>query len=194
MKSLHCCLKNIFSNEFKVFEEAPVGSYCRDVTLEENDICSQQKLAIYDMPSNVVVVKCPIQYSSERICDYLIFDLKCDAVILCELKYTYYGRSRNNAIKQIRDTKELVQDIIAKMKVRCEIGEGNREIKEHYMMFSSEKKRADKRRTHSNPRDEKLKLHCFIGLSMSYNQIKKTIRCKYNYNDDYKRIELITFV
>ncbi|MGU9951842.1 MAG: hypothetical protein ACNYPH_06005 [Gammaproteobacteria bacterium WSBS_2016_MAG_OTU1] len=183
-----------------MFEEAPVESYYQEVILEEGDKCSRQELAIYDMPSNVVVVKCPTKYgelvngSYKKICDYLIFDLWRNAVILCELKKTYHGKPRNNAIEQIWDTKELVQNIIAEMEVHCEIGKINRKIKEHYMMFSSEKKRMDIRPTHKNAHDKKLKLHCFIGLSMSYNQIKKTIRCKYNYNDDYKRIELITFV
>ncbi len=188
MKSFHCCLKNILADKFKVPENASVENR-HSVTLQDID----QELTIYDMPSHVVVVKCPpnqewlFNQGYTQICDYLIFDSSCNAVILCELKKTLSENHRNKAFKQIMHTKKLVQYIIAGMETHCEIGEINRKIKEHYMMFSDNKGRAEKISTHGSTNKveeysyEDVKgftLYSYVSSKISYSQIRETIGCK----------------
>ncbi len=178
MKTFRCCLKNILADEFKVSGNTPVGN-CYQVTLKD----IEQNLVIQNMPLYVVVVKCPpgqnwlFKGSYTQVCDYLIFDPSCNAVILCELKKKFSKRCRREAVKQIQSTKKLVQYIIAGMETHCKIDEANRKIKEHYMMFSSEekgKKRLEKGSTH----DPIKKMHVFITSKISYSKIREAIGCK----------------
>ena len=74
------------------------------------------------MPSYVVVVKCPtnqdwlFNQGYAQICDYLIFDLSCNAVILCELKKTFSENRRNKAFKQIMHTKNWFNTLLLEWK------------------------------------------------------------------------------
>ncbi len=187
MKSFHCCLKNILANKFKVPEKVSVGGRYQ-ITLKDN----KHKFTIYDMPSHVVVVKCPTSQdwlfnkNYTKICDYLIFDSSCNAVILCELKKTFHEGAKNEAVEQIWHTKKLVQGVIAGMETHCKVGEINRKMKEHYMMFS-DKRRIEKSPTRGStvkfeehPCEDKKEftLYSCVSSEISYKQIAKTIGCK----------------
>ncbi len=186
MKSFRYCLKDILADKIEVPREVPVGN-CYQVTLKEENKNSNQELIIQHMPPSVVIVKCPsgqnwlFKGDCAQICDYLIFDLLCNAVILCELKKTFSRDRRREAVEQIESTKKLVQYIIAGVETHSEIGKVNRKMKEHHMMFASKKKEEGglkKSRTHDSSKKDKL--HVFITSKIDYSKIRQAIKRKSN--------------